>query len=110
MTIEPKTTKYVETAVDRAIERKMNVLDKNIKTYVHDLNEENKRHMAALKEFFHDEANGLARLIKERPTRDETREITHEEIESSLRPINAKLDFLNEERHAMLDAIADIKA
>ena len=110
MTIEPKISKYVDDRIDRAIERERTIFNRDMKIYVGGLIEESKRHMTTLKEFFHDEVKGLAELIQERPTRDEVRDIAHEEIEIGLRPINAKLDFLNEERHAMMDAIADIKA
>ena len=110
MTIEPKISKYVDDRIDRVLERERKIFNRDMKTYVDSLIEDSKRHMTALKEFFHDEVKGLAELIQERPTREEAREIARDEIEVGLRPINAKLDFLNEERHAMLDAIADIKA
>jgi len=110
MTIEPKISKYVNDRIDIAIERERKIFNKDMRVYVDGLTEESKRHMTVLKEFFRDEVTGLAELIQERPTRDEVREISREEIEAGLRPVNAKLDFLNEERHAMLDAIADIKA
>lgn len=110
MTTEPKILKHIDDKIDRAIERERKIFNDDVRIHNGELIEESRRHMGALKEFFQDEVKGLAELIQERPTRDEAREIAHEEIETSLRPVHAKLDFLNEERHAMMDAIADIKA
>jgi len=106
MTIEPKISKYIDTAIER--ERK--IFSDDMRKYNKELIEESKRHMGVLKEAFQDEVKIVSEVTQERPTRDEVREIFHEEFEIGLRPINAKLDFLNEERHAMMDAIADIKA
>jgi hypothetical protein len=66
--------------------------------------------MDALKEFFQDEVKGVAELISERPTRDEVRGIAREEIDEALRPVNAKLDYLNEERKQLMEVLEDIKA
>ena len=110
MTIEPKISKYVDDRIDRAIERERKIFNEDMTAHVDKFIDESKRHMGALKEAFHDEVKILAELIQERPTREEVRTIAREEIDDSLRPVNAKLDYLNEERKQMLEALEDIKA
>lgn len=110
MTIEPKIAKYVDTRIDHAIERERKIFNTDMKIYVDRISNENRGYMEALKEAFHNEVQTVVELIQDRPTRDEVRAIAREEIDESLRPVNAKLDFLNEERKEMIHALREIKA
>ena len=103
MSLDIQDKKYIDEALERNLTQFRSELEadriqlkgemeadriqfKNeMEVFFHELQEQNRSHMTALKEGFEDQVRGLAELIQERPTESRVREIVREEVRPVVR-------------------------
>ena len=87
MTFDADDKKYI----DQALEKNRTQFRDEMEVFFHELTEEHKSHMTALKEGFQADMKALSELIQDRPAKNEVREMIQEEIQGETRPIKMRL-------------------
>jgi TRAP-type C4-dicarboxylate transport system substrate-binding protein len=82
MTIEPHISRYI----DVAIERQRKIFDKHVNHY-----------MTVQREIWQDDIKKVIEIVKDKPSREEVREIVHEEMQLELQPIRTEMRMYKEE-------------
>lgn len=80
MSLTLQDKKYINNTINSAINKSRAEFKDDMVPFFNSMMQENRNHMTALKEAFQDEVKMLAELIQDRPTRNEVRDIIHEEI------------------------------
>ncbi len=89
MNIDPIVSNYIDITVDKAITKQ----DKKVRTYLKELNNENKNHMTALKQGFQDDIKKASELVGAFATKTDAREIAREED----KPIKMEMNIIKKE-------------
>ena len=84
--IEPHIKNYIDETVDSAVNKSHAKFEESMK-----------HHMAVQREIWQDDFKKVVEMVQDKPSREDVREIVHEEISAELWPIRAEMQMYREE-------------